>query len=73
MSKTPKSIVEGLTDAVRKTVDLRAAHPLRAVHPTGEKPKPSPVHIGGGPKIVPKPDKPKEGPTAPAGGGSSSK
>jgi hypothetical protein len=69
MSKTPKDIFDGLTDAVRENFSLRAAHPTRAAHPSGGKPKPGPINIGGGPKIVPKPDKP----TPPAGGGSPSK
>lgn len=62
MSKTPKNILKGLTQAARELVGLRAAHP------TGGKPKPDPVNIGGGPKIVPKPDKPKAPPTHGGGG-----
>jgi hypothetical protein len=46
---------------------------LRAAHPIGGKPKPGPINIGGGPKIAPKADKPKEGPSPAAGGGTPAK
>jgi hypothetical protein len=67
MARTPKNILDGLTKIIRDNTALRAAHPI------GGKPKPGPISIGGGPKIVPKVDKSKEGPTSPAGGGSPSK
>jgi hypothetical protein len=54
MSKTPKSILPG-SQVLRDTIGLRAAHP------TGGKPKPGSINIGGGPKITPKPDKPDPG------------
>ena len=62
MARTPKTILDGLTKAMRDNVALRAAHPI------GGKPKPGPINIGGGPKIAPKADKPKEGPSPAAGG-----
>jgi hypothetical protein len=67
MARTPKNILDGLTKTIRDNTALRAAHPI------GGKPKPGPISIGGGPKIVLKGDKPKEGPPPPAGGGSPSK
>jgi hypothetical protein len=63
MAKTPKNILEGLTKTMRDNVTLRAAHPVSG------KPKPGPINIGGGPKIVLKADKPKDGSPPPAGGG----
>jgi hypothetical protein len=59
MSKTPKGAVPGLTDALRDTISLRAAHP------TGGKPGTTPINIGGGPKIIAKPDKPEPDQTPP--------
>jgi len=67
MARTPKNILEGLTKTIRDNITLRAAHPI------GGKPKPGPISIGGGPKITPKGDRPKDAPTSPADGGPTSK
>jgi len=67
MARTPKNILDGLTKTIRDNITLRAAHPI------GGKPKPGPISIGGGPKIAPKADKPKEGPSPAAGGGTPAK
>jgi hypothetical protein len=67
MARTPTNILDGLTKILRDNVRLRVARPV------GGKPKLGPISIGGGPKITPKADKPKEAPTSPAGGESPSK
>ena len=67
MARTPKNILEGLTKTIRDNITLRAAHPI------GGKPKPGPISIGGGPKITPKSDRPKDAPTSDGRDGTSSK
>ena len=67
MARTPTNILDGLTKILRDNVKLRVARPI------GGKPKLGPISIGGGPKIAPKVDKPKEAPTSPAGDASPTK
>ena len=67
MARTPTNILDGLTKILRDNGRLRGARPV------GGKPKLGSISIGGGPKITPKADKPKEAPTSPVGDVSPSK